>query len=98
MEAPVSSSPFADTMSLEEIIEGTMQRVLKTFCEGFEVWWARIPEARRVLLLDQAVGDNPHFTIQSRSLIERSVRDTTAICNLLSVIGADFGQIGRAHV
>jgi exodeoxyribonuclease-5 len=78
-------------MTLEEIIEGTMQRVLKTFCEGFEVWWARIPEARRVLLLDQAVGDNPHFTIQSRSLIERSVRDTPAICDLLSVIAADFG-------
>lgn len=87
----MSSSPVAQD-ELEDLVHGTMHRVLKTFCAGFEKWWERIPEARRTTLLDQAQRENEYFTASARGQIERSVRDSASVCHLLSVVASDFGM------
>jgi len=87
----VSSSPVVPD-ELEDHVHGTMNRVLKVFCAGFEQWWTRLPEPRRKDLLDQAQRESEYFTPTARTQIERAVRDATPVCHLLSVIASDFGM------
>lgn len=86
----MSSSIAPD--ELEDVVHGTMNRILKVFCEGFDHWWQRIPEPRRKDLLDQAQRESEHFTVGARGQIERAVRDAAPICHLLSVVASDFGM------
>lgn len=75
---------------IEDVVAGTMERVLKVFCIAFEGWWARHPVPRQTQLLDLAMNENEHFTISSRSAVERGVRDVVPICQLLSAVGSEF--------
>ncbi|MEY4069388.1 MAG: hypothetical protein RL721_2 [Candidatus Eisenbacteria bacterium] len=77
-------------VDIEDVVAGTMERVLKVFCIAFEGWWARHPVPRQTQLLDLAMNENEHFTVSSRSSIERGVRDVVPICQLLSAVGSEF--------
>ncbi len=86
----MSSSIAPD--ELEDVVHGTMNRILKVFCAGFEQWWQRLPEVRRRDLLDLAQRENELFTAAARIQIERATRDPAPVCHLLAVVASDFGM------